>query len=646
VCSSDLEALLQQLNASNLPFTLRLGGLLDIFADFETKASLFGELRDPQGMAYVLPGVLSARTYLKQANTRAQVLLERYAEPLVALAWWSGFEQDDPRRALGHAWKSLLLNHPHDSICGCSVDQVHREMLPRFAACHQLAEEALAEAVGVYHRPVTQPKLFIYNPAPVVFEGWVDFRVVWAENGGQEPPKLIELRTSTGQRPPLLLRSVRTEPQFHAGLDVLPDWYPARVYEGTVWLQLPPAGGVQLTAVAGDPAPLDTSQTELRATDTSLENAWLHLKIEAGRMHLCDKRTGRWYSDVHRFVDEADTGDTYNFSPLPADVPLALAVVATRLLPEQNPLERTLEVTYELEAPLSLSPDRLRRGGETAPLQVISRFTLRPGCRSVAVESTVEHQHQDHRLRLFSGGVSAAAEFFTDGVFGVFARPDKESSPLPVAKGHEAVMPEVPTGNFTMLIDSDGAGIAIAAEGLHEASLHRGAERADLAITCLRAVGWLSRDDLQTRGGGAGPRFQTPDAQCPGRHSFRYALIPVQNPQLDALRGAWALLAPPRGWCGEGPGMEGPLVTWDDQRIVISACKRSENGNAVVLRAYNPWPIHVETVMTILAPGAAFAPANLAEEPTDEFSSTRTPRVTFQPYEIKTWLLRKEAATD
>ena len=30
------------------------------------------------------------------------------------------------------AWKHLLENHPHDSICGCSIDQVHQDMIYRF----------------------------------------------------------------------------------------------------------------------------------------------------------------------------------------------------------------------------------------------------------------------------------------------------------------------------------------------------------------------------------------------------------------------------------------------------------------------------------------------------------------------------------
>ena len=32
-----------------------------------------------------------------------------------------------------------MENHPHDSICGCSIDQVHDEMKPRFDQADQIA---------------------------------------------------------------------------------------------------------------------------------------------------------------------------------------------------------------------------------------------------------------------------------------------------------------------------------------------------------------------------------------------------------------------------------------------------------------------------------------------------------------------------
>ncbi|MEN8196999.1 MAG: acyl-CoA dehydrogenase family protein, partial [Pseudomonadota bacterium] len=48
-----------------------------------------------------------------------------------------------------------------------------------------------------------------------------------------------------------------------------------------------------------------------------------------------------------------------------------------------------------------------------------------------------------------------------------------------------------------------------------------------LAVTLLRAVGWLSRDDLPTRNHkAAGPMIPTPEAQCIGVHKFQLGILP------------------------------------------------------------------------------------------------------------------------
>ena len=52
-----------------------------------------------------------------------------------------------------------------------------------------------------------------------------------------------------------------------------------------------------------------------------------------------------------------------------------------------------------------------------------------------------------------------------------------------------------------------------------------------IALTLLRCVEWLSRDDLSTRRGHAGPGMHTPGAQMQGRWKFQYSLIPHE--------GAW-----------------------------------------------------------------------------------------------------------
>jgi alpha-mannosidase len=79
-----------------------------------------GELRAGEDYSNLLPGVLSARTYLKKSNVRAQALLEKTVEPLALFAWLAG--EPHPSGVVAYAWRTLIENHPHDSICGCSID--------------------------------------------------------------------------------------------------------------------------------------------------------------------------------------------------------------------------------------------------------------------------------------------------------------------------------------------------------------------------------------------------------------------------------------------------------------------------------------------------------------------------------------------
>ncbi len=123
----------------------------------ETRAALCvvqGELRNPK-RHHLLPGVTSTRMWIKQRNARAQTLLEQWAEPLAAVSMnLQPFDRYSPgsaarnlRPELALAWKSLLQNHPHDSICGCSVDQVHDEMVPRFDWVEQIGGEVVKTRV-------------------------------------------------------------------------------------------------------------------------------------------------------------------------------------------------------------------------------------------------------------------------------------------------------------------------------------------------------------------------------------------------------------------------------------------------------------------------------------------------------------------
>ena len=636
---ADLQEQLARLGTDGA-FAPRVAALPEIFAGPEPVARMSGELREALGMAYILPGVLSARTYLKQANHVAQRELERWAEPLTARAWWGGHAWEGMAAALGHAWRTLMLNHPHDSICGCSIDQVHREMMPRFDAVGQVAAELEADAVRMAARPVPAPAFYAYNPTGWPWEGWLDLEVLWPRGGDAEPPAAIAIHGPDGAPVPLIVREVADTEVFRAEIDFNPDWFPVRRFRVAACLALPAAGGVRLRAVAAA-APQAAPPEAVTSGEGWIANERLVLRVVDGLLALEDRATSRVWQDVQGFVDEGDAGDEYNFSPLADDLPIRARLLEATVV-EASPHRATLRVRWQLPVAKGLTPDRARRDdapGEAVELHPTSLFTLEAGREVVDVTTTIDQRARDLGLRLVVAGLPPGAAVWADGTFGVFPREPAPAPALPVAKGTEAVMPEFPQGLFTALVGPDGAGLAVACEGLHEAAVVDDASGRALALTLVRAVGWLSRDDLRTRGGGAGPRFETPEAQCLGEHTFRHALVPLRDGWPDALAPAHQWNAPPRAWPGEGPVAAGPLVTLEDARVVLSAMKRSDAGGHLVVRAYNPGPQAIETTLQVLAPHGGVWTADLAEVPGEALGPGQALGAAFRPYEIRTWLI-------
>ena len=112
----------------------------------------------------VLRGVNSARLYLKRANERAERLLLE-VETLAALRTLHTGERF-PTSDLRLAWRQLLKCHPHDSICGCSCDEVHRDMLVRY--------EQLDRTISVLQRVGAAARTGVVNLLPYPRRGLVE----------------------------------------------------------------------------------------------------------------------------------------------------------------------------------------------------------------------------------------------------------------------------------------------------------------------------------------------------------------------------------------------------------------------------------------------------------------------------------------
>ncbi len=125
-----------------------------------------GELRS-SARAHLLPNVYSTRVHQKRERGRMEALLERYAEPLAALVPGVAWPDEELRRA----WTLVLWNGAHDSVCGCSHDQVARDVDARYAEVRSIGEGITERAMEALAGSAADAGTLRFNPSPFERDG-------------------------------------------------------------------------------------------------------------------------------------------------------------------------------------------------------------------------------------------------------------------------------------------------------------------------------------------------------------------------------------------------------------------------------------------------------------------------------------------
>ena len=596
---------------------------------------IHGELRFGYRYAFaVMGGVYSSRMYIKQANWRAQLLLERLAEPLNAIAVATGMRSQRP--LLVHAWKTLLKNHAHDSICGCSIDSVHREMMTRFAAVqdvgamvtdhslqHLLPADDLAAGDDRY--------LFLFNPSPVprseVAEGEVRFYlqdiVVGLNPDVKVAPKLPPVRgfalfDEEGHEVPYQ-RLRRSE-----GYDITYTNYnyPKQTYAERFSIlvdadRIPPLGFKGWTVRKQSHFP--TYESRVKCGRTWMENAMLRVDIHPrGDISVTDKTTGAVMRGLHVFEDSGDVGDEYNYSYPARDRRVLSTRSRARVsMVERGPLRAKLRIALVMSVPAAAAKHRKARSARTVRLPIVTTLSLSASGRQVLFETTVENHARDHRFRvMFPSGIHTDA-VDADGQYTVLHRVRKHFDVRRFSIEHPAAV--APMQRFVAVRNTHRAFVVIT-DGLPEYELLPD-PHGTVAVTLLRCIGLLAGEDLITRPGGkAGWHNETPDAQCPGRHTFRYAVCSLtaadfadgRSLQEECERFNLPLL-PVRRKNPLPLPMEGSFAVLGSSRLVLSALKEAEDGGGLVMRFWNPSRATVEEILRFAASPSRVAASRLDE---------------------------------
>jgi len=564
--------------------------------------------------AHLLPGVWSTRTWIKLANRACEAELIGYAEPLAALAARAG--APDERPALRLAWRTLLQNHAHDSICGCSRDEVHDAMRGRFEDARELARETAARALerlaggGVERRAAWSEDLTIavWNPSPLPRSGVVRFAL-------DPHPWLIPAANPAESIHPLLLRDL-------AGVSFTADGAPARLVPaeaGRVKL-LPERAGFDLEFVVRNVPAFGWKRVALCMLDAPAADAVTRLTpgspdafVECRGVRIDVRADGcvdvafgaRRFEGLFGLEDLGDRGDSYDFDLAGGDESELLSVSAERF--EHASGSAGLRIERRIGVPARLAADRATRSRERAELVLRTELRVDPEGLCVEARVTLDNSAEDHRLRLlFPVGRAGHCDAAT--TFDVVRR----TSELPDDTGW--VQRAVPTFVQQGFVHANG--LTVVAPGLDEAELVTQGEGSAIALTLLRAVGHLSRHDLRSRPGPAGPGTDTPGAQCPGRVEARLVLLPGFDPA--AARDAMLpLFAVPSGALPlVEPGLA--LLTLTPRELLLSSLKPAQDGPGLVVRVLNPTEARLDATLRLGVPFTRAEPVRLDETPSGE----------------------------
>jgi alpha-mannosidase len=552
----------------------------ELGSKYERLSLMTGEFRD-SSRSNVLAGVLSTRIWLKQRYTHCEDLLARYAEPLAAWAHIArkakgASEQQtlSDKGLLRQAWKLLLQNGPHDSVTGCSVDAVYDDVGLRFERCEQIAESVLFDSHGLIAglaAPTGVETVVVYNPEHGPRTDFVAFRLPVRD--GRLPSHVVD---EAGREAPLQmvargLHSPRDNRERVEAAFVAPDV---------------PGFGYKAFRVE-----YDGTASGAKPEGKAIENEFVRVAGEAdGTLTVENRRTGGVLRGLNRFEDGGEAGDEYTYDPPQNDEivrepngPIRIAVT------EAGPARWTLKVAQTYSLPPRLSEDRRSRSKEHIDCEIVSLVRLYPGVARVEIETTIDNRSEDHRLRALFPSAVVTGHSSAEQHFGVVERP--VGLPEHDSTWHETPVSTYPQKTFTDLSDGE-RGLMIANRGLPEYEVLTDADgTATLALTLLRCISWLSRDDLRTRNGHAGPGMYTPGAQMPGRWRFEYALIPHEGSWQSAFSEAHRFARPLRavrlpGGNGEWP-RERSLLSIPMAEVALSSLKLAEDDDGIVVRMYN-----------------------------------------------------------
>lgn len=290
---SDIAEQIEEVNQYLEDYEIRLGSPFEYFDTVKFKKAHNEELRD-NSKTFILPGTYSSRMKLKQLNTECSYKLDLADK----LQFNFGSSYDN---IIEYAYKLLLQNQAHDSICGCSTDDVHEENITRYKKILQIANTVIEEI------RLTQPE----NMS-------ITFKYL-------DKYKLLEVE--------------RTEIDENSQVISQRRGFPTRLLHDTGKIPVTEDYTTIYTILKEFNA--DNKPSDLVIDNTNLFNSNIRVTVENGKLNIYDKSD--CYENFIEFIRCKDNGDSYNNGPVKNDTYEIAQIKSARILMD-GPLRSALRI--------------------------------------------------------------------------------------------------------------------------------------------------------------------------------------------------------------------------------------------------------------------------------------------------------------
>lgn len=563
--------------------------VMDIQSKDKELKKISGEFLDGY-RARIHRSIYSSRMDLKIMNAKLEHKLTNNMEPILTMAYLLGFHY--PQGLIEKIWRELLKNHAHDSLGCCCGDKVHNEIEYRFKNVEERSSDLMnfsMRMIAEHQEEGDKEKLLVFNSLPY------------------EREEVITAEVTTRKYPFILLDEKENEIKF----DIIKE---EKVDATTIFRELRSKKSdgswdpfIKCTIRFKTIVPSFGYQTfllkEAEANKinneqcSEIEDSYFKISVNVnGTLKIYNKKKNVEYNQVCALIDDGDDGDEYEYSP-PENDWIIKDVSDVSVNGDKGIFSSKLTVNLKMNLPSDLQKRKEKISDVKLPIKYDVEL-VDDGL--IRFKVSIDNNVYNHRLRMLIPSNIASSFSYANQQFGEIKRPVVDEM---MEVWEKECWEERPDSIYPMIdyvyLKNDNYGLALISNGSREYEII-GEDYDTIALTLFRSVGICGKSDLIRRPGRlSGITLETPDAQLNKRIEFDFALYSFDMRRNNVSKIAKEYLTPIISYNHMQVQplkvnkknitipMTASLIKTKDCNVTISAIKKCESEDGIVIRVYN-----------------------------------------------------------